>query len=113
MMAHVNDGVRMAIGELPCAPKRSPIRYFPLKQLILYVLPFPRSAPTAPELLARCGAADLQAEQEQFVRLAERAAARPQSADWPDHPAFGAMTRDAWGALIVKHTEHHLTQFSV
>ena len=54
MLAHLNDAMRMAIGELPVAPKNLPIRYFPLKQLVVYVLPFPKSAPTAPELLARC-----------------------------------------------------------
>jgi hypothetical protein len=34
-------------------PKRLPIRYSPLEQLVIYALPFPKGAPTAPELLAR------------------------------------------------------------
>ena len=71
MVAHLNDAMRMATGELPVAPRKLPIRYFPLKQLILYVLPFPKSAPTAPELLARCDAADLKAEQVEFTRIAD------------------------------------------
>jgi hypothetical protein len=29
----------------------------------------------------------------------------------PTHPAFGRMTADDWGALIHKHTDHHLRQF--
>jgi hypothetical protein len=113
MTAHLNDGMRMAMGELHCAPKKVPIRFFPLKQLILYVLPFPKGAPTAPELLARCNDADLAAEQEQFVVLAHRAAAKRSTDAWPDHPAFGSMSHQAWGRLIAKHTEHHLKQFSV
>jgi hypothetical protein len=36
----------MALGELTVKPKHLPIRYPPLKQLIIYVVPFPKSAPT-------------------------------------------------------------------
>jgi uncharacterized protein DUF1569 len=111
MVAHLNDAMRMATGELEVAPKKLPIRYFPLKQLILYVLPFPKGAPTAPELLARCAAADLKTEQAAFATLAERAAAKPGTDQWPDHPAFGPLSREAWGKLMCKHTEHHLKQF--
>ena len=113
MVAHLNDAMRMATGELKVAPKRLPIRYFPLKQLVLYVLPFPKGAPTAPELLARCGSADLKTEQIEFTKIAERTAARPSSAGWPDHPAFGTMSHEAWGKLIYRHTDHHLKQFGV
>jgi hypothetical protein len=27
------------------------------------------------------------------------------------HPVFGDLTREQWGRLIYKHTDHHLTQF--
>jgi hypothetical protein len=50
MIRHVAWGVHMATGERPIAEMPGPLRYFPLKQLVLYVLPFPRSAPTAREL---------------------------------------------------------------
>ena len=113
MVAHLNDAMRMASGELAVQPKTLPIRYFPLKHLILYVFPFPKGAPTAPELLARCAAADLKAEQVQFADIAARTAAKSASDRWPDHPAFGPLSHTAWGKLINKHTEHHLKQFGV
>ena len=50
-LAHLHDATRMALGELVVKPKKLPIRYPPLKQLIIYVVPFPKSAPTAPELV--------------------------------------------------------------
>ncbi len=53
MVCHLADSLRMAMGDLKVAPKRLPIRYPPLKQLIIYVAPFPKGAPTAPELLTR------------------------------------------------------------
>ena len=111
MVAHLNDALRMAMGELQVEPKRGPLRLFPLKQVILYVLPFPQNAPTAPELVARCRAADLRAEQAAFRAIAERAAQRKSAEPSPDHPAFGRMSYDAWGKLICKHTEHHFRQF--
>ena len=113
MVAHLNDAMRMATGELQVQPKKLPIRYFPLKQVILYMLPFPQGAPTAPELLARCDTADLKTEQAEFAILAERAAAKSGGDRWPDHPAFGPLSHAAWGKLIRKHTEHHLKQFGV
>jgi hypothetical protein len=113
MVAHLNDSMRMATGDLPVAPKKLPIRFFPLKQLLLYVLPFPKGAPTAPELLGRCNGADLHTEQQEFVRLAERTATRTSADRWPEHPAFGRMSYAAWGKAINKHTEHHLKQFGI
>ena len=92
MVAHLNDAMRMASGELPVAPKNTPLRYWPVKKLVIYVLPFPKGAPTAPELLARCGAADLATEQAAFRTLADRVAAKPSTDAWPAHPAFGALT---------------------
>ena len=113
MLAHLNDATRMAIGELPVASKNMPLRFFPLKQLILYVLPFPKGAPTAPELLARCDAADFEQERAAFHQLTVRAAAKPPTDEWPAHPAFGPLSHKAWGKLAFKHTDHHLRQFGV
>lgn len=54
MLAHCRDSMRMAYGELYCAPKRvSLARLGVSKWLVLRVLPFPKGAPTAPELVAR------------------------------------------------------------
>src|SRR5215204_2250128 len=51
MLQHLRLSARMALGELevPSANKRV-FQVFPVKHLILYVLPFPKGAPTAPEL---------------------------------------------------------------
>ena len=83
MLAHLNDAMRMATGDLAVASKNSPIRYWPLKQLIIYVFPFPKGAPTAPELLARCDNADLQTELSGLPRHWPRA--------WRAKPAGGSL----------------------
>src|SRR5687768_9134419 len=51
MLAHLVESGRMTMGEVVCKRKKTPIRFFPIKQLILYVFPFPKGAPTARELL--------------------------------------------------------------
>ena len=103
------DGVERAAGRA----KNLPIRYPPLKQLIIYVLPFPKSAPTAPELLVRAPgdfAADC-AELDRRLRGRAARAARPHSRR--EHPAFGKLSKRAWGVLIYRHMDHHFRQFGV
>jgi hypothetical protein len=58
MLAHCADGLRMAYGDLPCAAKNVPLaRLGIVKWLMLNVIPFPKGAPTARELIARAPAA--------------------------------------------------------
>lgn len=113
MMAHVNDALRMPLGEVTPATRKVPIRFFPLKQLIIYYLPFPKGVPTAPVLLARCDAAVFQDEVQAFRQILDRLARRSQETSWPRHPAFGGMSRRAWGVLGYRHVDHHFTQFGV
>lgn len=109
-LAHLHDAARMALGELAVKPKNLPIRYPPLKQLIIYVVPFPKGAPTAPELVSR-QADDWTAELAALESAVDRLVAKGASGSWPDHPAFGSMTHRAWGVLVYRHTDHHLRQF--
>jgi len=110
MVCHLADSLKMAMGDLKVARKTLPIRYPPLKQLVIYWAPFPKSAPTAPELLVR--------EPREWSRdigdvqeLLERAASARTTDTWPEHPAFGKLSKRAWGVLIYRHMDHHLKQF--
>lgn len=113
MLAHINDSYRMALGELHVPSKNLPIRYPPLKQLIIYALPFPKGAPTAPKLLARCEGANLEEEQKAYVDLLAKLAAVTPSTALAEHPAFGPLTYRAYGVLIARHTDHHFRQFGL
>lgn len=112
MVAHLNESLRMALGDLPTKSKRLPFRHPPLKQLIVYWMPFPKSAPTAPELLAREPAA-WSAEVESCRDLVERFAVEPRGREWPEHPAFGRLSAHQWGVITYRHMDHHLRQFQV
>ena len=113
MAAHLNDSARMALAELPVKSKGARLRFWPIKQLILFVLPFPRSAPTAPELMARCDQASLDEERRQFIALMDWLGEVTEATRFGEHPAFGVLTHKEYGALIAKHTEHHFRQFGL
>ncbi|MDP3717742.1 MAG: DUF1569 domain-containing protein [Acidobacteriota bacterium] len=113
MLAHVNDSYRMAVGDLYVKRKNLPLRYPPLKQFVIYAMPFPKGAPTAPELIARCADASLADEQIVYAALLTRLAAVTTDTKLQDHPAFGRLTHRAYGVLIARHTDHHFRQFGL
>jgi hypothetical protein len=113
MMAHLVDAMRMVSGEIVVPSKNLPIRHAPLKQLIIYWLPFPKGAPTAPQLISR-PPADWSTECAMLATMIDRLPGlRDESNEWPEHPAFGKLTSKAWGVLIYRHIDHHFRQFGV
>ena len=111
MLRHLHLAARMALGEMqiPSANKRA-FQRFPLKHLIIYVLPFPKGAPTAAELKPD-DQVSLEEEREAVLELLERIGTGPRDGVGPDHPLFGPLTWREWGAATYKHCDHHLKQF--
>ena len=112
MVAHLADSLRMALGDIVCAPKNSAIRFTPLKQVVIYWLPFPKGVPTAVELITRAPA-DWQSEVADLNSLLDQFGRRDRNGLWPDHPVFGRMQGSSWGVLVYRHMDHHLRQFGV
>jgi hypothetical protein len=112
MLAHVNASLAMATGELPTKPKNTPMANPLVRWLVIYVMPWPKGTPTAPELLAT-PPGEWAADLVEFRDLLERAGTRSPDGDWPRHPAFGQMKGKHWGVLVYKHLDHHLRQFAV
>jgi hypothetical protein len=111
MLRHLNLSARMAVGELPVVTKNKRVfQVFPLKHLILYVLPFPKGAPTATELKPS-DAVSFEEERAALLELIERIATGPREGGGPAHPLFGPLTWREWGVATYKHTDHHLKQF--
>jgi hypothetical protein len=112
MILHVTATLKSATGELAVAPRKTPLMYPPLKQIVLYWLPFPQNVPTAPELLTgvpgewSADVAGLLAALDRFVR-------RDRLGPWAVHAAFGPLTGEQWGILMYRHTDHHFTQFGI
>jgi hypothetical protein len=112
MVWHINETLRMAIGELPVASKG----YGPLKQAIfkfmVFNLPFPKEKGQAsPELLATRNY-DLDGELRRFPMLLEHVASKDIAGEWPVHPFIGPLTGEQWSRAMFIHMDHHLRQFS-
>lgn len=111
MLQHLRLSAQMAVGEIKVASaNKRAFQVFPLKHLILYVVPFPKGAPTAPEL--HPGAAtSFDEERAAVLALVDRIGAGPRDGIGPPHPLFGPMTWREWGTATYKHVDHHLKQF--
>jgi hypothetical protein len=116
MVVHLIDAARMALGTLEVRRTRGLIprivRLPGPRHLFIHVLPFPRNAPTARELLTT-PPGDFNADVVRFTRLVDELALRAADTEtrWPEHPFFGPLTRRDWGVLGYRHTDHHLRQF--
>ena len=111
MLSHLNNSMRMALGELATEPRRAPVPRALIKWFALRV-PHPRNAPTATELRAS-GRYEIEGERTQLRQLLDRVAQRPLEQAWPVHPLFGRMNGGEWSRLQHKHVDHHLRQFGL
>ena len=112
MLAHLKQSALMALGELPVVNKgKRAFQVFPFKHLILYVVPFPKGAPTAPELLVSDATESFEAVRSELVSLIERIGTGPREGYGPAHPLLGQLSFREWGVATFKHTDHHLRQF--
>ena len=111
MLQHLRRSTQMAVGELAVASvNKRALQMFPLKHLILYVLPFPKGAPTATELKP-VDAVSFEEERAAVLELIERVGTGPSEGNGPAHPLFGPMTWREWAVATYKHSNHHLKQF--
>lgn len=110
MVTHVTDALRASLGELRLAPKRGPLGIWPINVLVMFHLPWPKGAPTAPELLQR-SPANWAAELSALESAVDRFVARDMNGRWTPHAAFGNISGEQWGRLTYRHFDHHLTQF--
>ena len=111
MLQHLCLSARMGLGDLPVlSVNKRAFQMFPLKHLLLYVLPFPKGAPTAPELKSSISGS-FEERRAALLELLERIGTGPHEGAAPAHPLFGPMTWREWGVLTYKHADHHLRQF--
>jgi hypothetical protein len=111
MLQHLRLSAQMTLGELQVPSKNKRVlQTFPLKHLILYVIPFPKGAPTAAELKP-VDAVSFEEERAALLGMLERIASGPREGTGPAHPLFGPLSWQEWGVATYKHANHHLKQF--
>lgn len=116
MLCHCADGVRMSTGELAVADKSTFFLRSVIKPLIVYVLPMPKSAPTAEEINPQIRGTkpeEFEDDRRKLLECLENVCALPADHSWARHPAFGKLSHRQWGLLAHKHLDHHLKQFGV
>ena len=112
MLAHCSDAMKAGLGEKFLTPKKSPLRFFPINKLVIYVAPWPQNAPTAPELL-RDQEPDFEAERAELIATLKRFTAAGPNYSYTAHAAFGSLTANDWGTLTYRHLDHHWRQFGL
>jgi len=119
MLCHVTDVARLVLGEIPTrprdptrAPRAKPLSRFPMKQLVLYVLPWPHGVRGPREAFTTQPGA-LDADVKALEALLSRFRECPPKDVWPSHPLFGRMSTADWDRLLYRHTDHHFRQFGV
>jgi hypothetical protein len=113
MLAHLAHSARMALGDLhvPLIPRPTVVRKL-IKFMLFYVVPFPKGAPTARELLTRDDT-PLEPLRDEVIALMRRIVNGPRVGMGPAHPLFGPLSYADWARLAWLHTDHHLRQFGV
>jgi hypothetical protein len=113
MVVHCTGGIDMLIGRLKVAPRPGPLRNPLLRYLIIYVLPWPHGAPTAPELIPPTDPGDFGENVAKLREAIERIGTESAEGVFDPHPAFGALKGKDVGVLVARHLDHHLRQFGV
>lgn len=110
MLCHLNDALAVSLGELPSKTMNlKAFQRFPLKHLVIYVVPFPKGAQAPPDMLTSVPD-DFDADRQRLLDRMERMAATPHTPG-PEHALFGPLSYDQWNTLHCKHIAHHLKQF--
>ena len=116
VVCHLTDPVRVALGEKQAARLAGPLSTPGLAHFVVWLAPWPKGAPTAPEFLPDRGMTKstefLQDKQTLVDALRRFSDIAPQRA-LPPNPVFGELSRRGWGRLVWRHLDHHLRQFGL
>jgi hypothetical protein len=113
MICHLRDAIESGFGDATATPATGALTRFPMKWLVINVLPWPKGKLQSPPDLLVTQPTDWETDIAALRSALERAAAKGPNAEWPASDLFGQMTGRDWGALIRTHMNHHLKQFGV
>ena len=111
MVCHLYDAVDSAEKPAPAAPGAGILSRFPVKQLVLYWLPWPKGKLQSPPDLLVTQPAEWSRDLDRLVTAMERVAARGPAGAWPASEVFGELSGRQRGGLLRTHINHHLRQF--
>lgn len=112
MLCHVADQLRMGLRDIPTGPPSGPLRFAPIRYLLIHVLPWPRGKAKGPVEAFTTAPTDWEADRASVVELIERFGRASDAELAPTNPVFGHMTGRDWAVLSYRHLDYHLHQFS-
>lgn len=80
-----------------------------LKDFLSNEDPFKKNVPTMPEFKIKELHGNVAGQKQQWIALMQQY--ETASNENIVHPFFGKLTKEQWGQLAYKHTDHHLRQF--
>lgn len=113
MVVHLCDQMRLTLGGVEVAPIPSYARYPVMRELLLYVLPWPKGKVRGPREAFVTKPGEWEEGVATLVDLIHRYVEEDPFPTYPNHPIFGRMGRRDWGVLCYRHIDHHLRQFGV
>lgn len=114
MLEHLNIAFKTATGDLQLAP--DPLSKLaslaPMRWIIIEVMPWPKSLPTAKDFIVKIDPA-FENSKKAFEQALKVFLNKKPGDSFGKHPLFLGMPYEQWGKLMYKHSDHHLKQFGV
>ncbi|HYF03962.1 MAG TPA: DUF1569 domain-containing protein [Patescibacteria group bacterium] len=115
-LCHLNDQLRLALGQKSVTGTGNFFTKKILKNLILWGMPAPKGkAKTHPDLAQEFGGTKpttFEADRKSLIDNIEGLAAKPEDSEWKPNPIFGKLSKKEWGRMAYTHIDHHLKQFN-
>lgn len=112
MVKHVTAQLELSLGDLDVEPRSSWLGRWPMRHILIHWAPWPKSAPTAPELI-KFSDAHWDEARAKFKQTFDQVVARGAGGQFAPHPLFGKLSTNSWGVLMYRHMDHHLRQFGL
>ena len=115
MVAHLIDALQTPLHEREVVVRRSITTNRIVRHVMIFWLPWPKGrVPTMTEYFLVTQPGDFGADVARLCDYVHKVAdAGRRGFDFQPHPAFGDLSREQWGGLMLRHADHHLTQFGV
>ncbi len=109
-MWHCAIPIQVALGEKTMRGGPGFLKWGFVRRLVIHKVPFPKNAPTGPELIAPSQADFAKAKADLTVAMNRF---KSKGGGFQPSPVFGDIDANDWGVLIWRHLDHHLRQFGL
>lgn len=116
VVPHLTDPLWVAVGDRHAEPMGGIFSKFPVRPLVIWVMPWPKGAPTAEEFIqGKKGTppTDFEKDKQTLLLAIHRFVHHAGQSNFQPSPVFGQLSNRAWGRLMWRHLDHHLRQFGI